>query len=163
MGPGVFDSRWLPHQASFYRLAFYILENEDEAKDAVQDLYLKLWAARDTLDSVENPKAYGLHLLRNLCIDRIRSHSRHPSSSLEHIEAAADDSSFGKLAAKEDTERLVKLMGRLPDKQRRILEMRAIEGLEYSEIAGRTGLSNVNVRVTVAMARKSLRKSMKGE
>ena len=77
MDSAVFDSVWLPHQAAFYRLAFYILENEDEARDAVQDLYLKLWDMREQLDSIDNPKAYGLHLLRNRCIDRIRSRTRH--------------------------------------------------------------------------------------
>ena len=54
MDSAVFDSVWLPYQAAFYRLEFYILENEDEARDAVQDLYLKLWDKREELDSTDH-------------------------------------------------------------------------------------------------------------
>jgi RNA polymerase sigma-70 factor (ECF subfamily) len=49
----------------------------------------------------------------------------------------------------------------LPRRQATILKMRAIEGLEYEEIARRTGRSQVNVRVHICMARKSLKKRMK--
>ena len=67
-----FHTVWMPLQARFYRIAFYILESEADAKDAVQDLYLKLWNLRDNLEMVQNPSAYGTMLLKNLCIDRIR-------------------------------------------------------------------------------------------
>ena len=49
----------------------------------------------------------------------------------------------------------------LPRRQATILKMRAIEGLEYEEIARRTGLSQVNLRVQVSIARKTLKKKMK--
>ncbi len=72
MTSAAFHSIWLPLQGRFYRIAFYILENEADAKDAVQELYLKLWNIRDQLDIIRNPAAYGSLLIRNLCIDRIR-------------------------------------------------------------------------------------------
>mgnify|MGYP002623187306 CR=1 FL=1 len=67
-----FHTVWVPLQDRFYRVAFYLLENRADALDAVQDLYVKLWKMRDSLDLVRNPGAYGTLLLRNLCIDRIR-------------------------------------------------------------------------------------------
>ena len=67
-----FHTVWLPLQGQFYRIAFYLLEDEADAKDAVQELYLKLWTLRDHLEMVREPAAYGSLLLRNLCIDRIR-------------------------------------------------------------------------------------------
>ena len=67
-----FQDTWIPLQGRFYRIAFYILEQEADAKDAVQDLYLKLWNLRDSLEMVQNPSAYGTLMLKNLCIDRIR-------------------------------------------------------------------------------------------
>ena len=69
---------YLPLTDGLYKVAFYILESEQDAKDAVQDLYIKLWDSRDTLDSVHNPMGYGIRLLKNICIDRIRKESRHP-------------------------------------------------------------------------------------
>ena len=67
-----FHTVWLPLQERFYRVAFYILENEADARDAVQDLYLKLWNLKDHLELIRQPSAYGALLMRNLCIDRIR-------------------------------------------------------------------------------------------
>ena len=75
MATGEFKRRWLPLSDRFYRVAFYILESREEALDAVQDLYAKLWKMGPALDSVLNPEAYGLALLKNMCMDRVR-HSR---------------------------------------------------------------------------------------
>ena len=44
-----FHTVWLPLQERFYRMAYFMLENDADAKDAVQDLYLKLWNIRDKL------------------------------------------------------------------------------------------------------------------
>ena len=51
-----FQDIWIPLQGRFYRIAFYILENEADARDAVQDLYLKLWNLRDHLELIRNPQ-----------------------------------------------------------------------------------------------------------
>ena len=83
-----FHTEWLPLQGRFYRVAYYILENESDAKDAVQELYLKLWSLRDHLDLIRDPAAYGSLLLRNLCIDRIRA--RRPSGPLPEQPSSKD-------------------------------------------------------------------------
>ena len=72
MTDSAFHTVWLPLQEKFYRVAFFILENEADARDALQDLYLKLWGLRDHLELIRQPSAYGAMLMRNLCIDRIR-------------------------------------------------------------------------------------------
>jgi RNA polymerase sigma-70 factor (ECF subfamily) len=52
---------------------------------------------------------------------------------------------------------LLQEMEKLPQKQRTVLRMKAVEGLEYEDIARRTGLSEVYIRVLVTMARKTLK------
>ena len=52
-------------------------------------------------------------------------------------------------------------MEKLPEKQREVLRMKTIEGLEYEEISRRTGISQVYVRVLIAMARKTLRAKLR--
>ena len=71
----------------------------------------------------------------------------------------ADASGPEKQMAEKDTlSRVMKEMERLPEKQAKVLRMRAVEGLEYDEIARRTGLSQVNIRVLISIARKTLKK-----
>ena len=55
-----FHTAYLSLAETLYRIAFYMLESEAEAEDALQELYLKLWDNRDSLDAVRSPKAYSI-------------------------------------------------------------------------------------------------------
>ena len=150
-----FHTVWIPLQERFYRVAYYILEDRADALDAVQDLYVKLWKMRDSLDLVENPGAYGALLVRNLCIDRIRR--ARPSEPL-------DDDLPGKpppdeaLMLRETLGALFQAMEKLPESQRKLLKMHLLQGMTYDEIAAATGLTPLNIRVQVSLARKKLKR-----
>lgn len=152
-----FHTVWMPLQARFYRIAFYILESEADAKDAVQDLYLKLWNLRDHLEMVQNPSAYGTMLLKNLCIDRIRrARPTEPPDEALALEPPADET----LQSQEELQQVQKAIGLLPATQRKLLMLRVFEGLSYEEIAQKTGLSPLNIRVQVSLARKRIKQSL---
>ena len=73
----------------------------------------------------------------------------------------ADASSPDKVATEKDKLRiLIHEIDKLPQKQSMVLKMRTIEGLEYDEISQRTGLSQVNIRVLISIARKTLKKNL---
>lgn len=148
-----FHTVWLPLRGQFYRIAFYLLENEADAKDAVQELYLKLWTLRDHLELIREPAAYGALLLKNLCIDRIRK--RKPREELRE-DQADDPPPDRQLEEKEALKAVLKDMAALPENQRKLLTMRVLEGLSYQEISQKTGLSALNIRVQVSLARKKL-------
>lgn len=149
-----FNTVWLPLQGRFYRMAYYMLENEADAKDAVQDLFLKLWNLRDHLEIIREPSAYGALMLKNLCIDRIRS--RHPAAELQE-NLVADDPPDRLMDIKEDLEAVSQAMEKLPPNQQKLLKLRVIRGLSYKEIEQETGLSSLNIRVQVSLARKKLK------
>ena len=84
-----FSNIWIPLADRFYRVAYYLLESEEDAEDALQELYLKLWAARSGLSGVQNPPAYGISMLKNICIDRIRKRmvrKAEPLDKIPHLE-----------------------------------------------------------------------------
>ena len=139
---------YLPLTDGFYRVAYYILESEQDARDAVQDLFIKLWNSRDTLDSVHNPMGYGIRLLKNLCIDRIRKESRLARADLSE-EIPADDTADGPQAAKEQAERLMRAVRKLPERQRAVLEMKLLRGM-----------SNLAVRVMISRARSKIKEAL---
>lgn len=153
-----FRKIWLPLADRFYRVAYHLLESRDDAEDAVQELYLKILSIPGKLVYVRDPAAYGITLLKNICIDRIR---RRESRKAEQLEELMATDAFGpdrKMTGKETLKRVMEEMRKLPEKQAMVLRMRALEGLEYDEIASRTGLSQVNIRVLISMARKTLKK-----
>ena len=152
-----FHTVWIPLQGRFYRIAYFILESEADAKDAVQELYLKLWNLRDHLELVHKPSAYGTMLLKNLCIDRIRrARSAGPPDQALALEPSAEAA----LEAREELGLVQKAIDMLPATQRKLLSLRIFDGLSYEEIAQKTGLSPLNIRVQVSLARKRIKQSL---
>ena len=120
MSSSEFKATWLPLENGFYRVALYMLEDAADAADAVQDLYIRLWTSRDKLDSIRQPKAYGLTMLKNICLDRLRHENVAKSEPLNVVEfRLGDDDSV--LAARETIKAVEKAMNRLPDNQRKVL------------------------------------------
>ena len=151
---------WIPLADRFYRVAYHLLESREDAEDAVQELYLKIMSSGKDLSSVQNPAAYGITLLKNICIDRIRRRKVRMTVQIEEY-MMSDASGPEKSAVDRDSlGRLMEEIERLPERQALVLRMRTLEGLEYEEIAKRTGLSQINVRVLTSMARKTLKKRM---
>ena len=162
-----FKSIWLPLSGRFYRVAFYILESQEDAEDAVQDLFSRLWKMRDSLGSVKNPVAFGITVIRNICLDKIRSKqaNRTIKPAPEVFESVSDPEADlnTRLIGKQNLEKIRSCMARLPDKQREVLESRVFKGLSFQEIANRTGMSEVNVRVKLSNARKNLKRMIEHE
>lgn len=162
-----FKRVWLPLSDNFYRAAFSILGEEADAKDAVQDLFIKLWNSRENIDRVEQPLAYGLAALRNICIDRLRKRSGRLAKEVDishvHEEKSQSMSEGGDriLIRKETLSMLEKALGKLPEKQRAVMKLRFYEQLSYDEIAARTGMSALNARVLVSRARSTISREMK--
>lgn len=154
-----FRKSYLTLGESFYRVAFYMLESEADAEDAVQDLYLRLWNSRDTLDSVHNPRAYGITLLRNICIDRIRRASGQLRGELTES-LPAEGSSDTQVCTRERFDRVMRAVEMLPESERQVLTMRVFDGLGYEEISERTGKSGLTLRVLLSNARRKIKKAM---
>ena len=150
-----------------YRYALYRLGNPEDAEDAVQDLFSKLWKMRGTLGLVKNPLAFGITVIRNICLDKVRSKmaSRTVTPAPEVFESVPDHGNdlSRSLIGKENLEKIRVCMARLPDKQREVLEMRIFEDMSFKEIASRTGMSEVNVRVKLSNARKNLKRMIEHE
>ena len=164
----VFKEVWLPLSDSFYRVAYSMLGTEADARDAVQDLYIRLWNARHNLDTVSSPLPYGIRVIRNICIDRIRLRSaRGESQDVESVK----ENRLQELGIQAGADRVMidremlgilgRTMDSLPENQRKVMEMRFFRQLDYDEIVEKTGLSAINVRLLVNRARKTVIAAMK--
>ena len=155
-----FRNIWLPLSDRFYRAAYYMLESQQDAEDAVQELYLKLWRSRDSVHGLRNPVAYGLSLLKNICLDRIRRREVRKSELLD-LAAPPESPPHDRQTDAKDMLKLVMLeMDQLPQKQAEVMKMMVLEGMDYKEISKRTGLSQVHIRVLISTARKTLKQKL---
>lgn len=153
-----FKSNILPVSKKLLRFATHFLKDEDEAKDVVQDVFLKLWQKRDELENIENIEAYALRMTRNRCLDTIRANktiSINAETDRKIKEESVDV--HVQIEYSESANQIKKLIERLPDLQRTVMIMRDIEQLTYDEIAESTELQLNAIRVNLSRARKKVR------
>src|ERR1044071_480273 len=80
-----FQNRVLPTKNKLFRFALRFLGNEEEAKDVVQEVLIKVWNGRDQMNEVQNWEAWCMRITKNLSLDRIRSLSRRQTQSIENV------------------------------------------------------------------------------
>jgi RNA polymerase sigma-70 factor (ECF subfamily) len=153
-----FKTNILPISNKLLRFATHFLKNGDEAKDAVQDVFLKLWQKRDELEKIENIEAYALQMTKNRCLDLIRANKTTPISAEtdRKIKEEPVDAHL-QLEFSESANQIKKIINKLPDLQRTVMFMRDIEQFSYDEIAEATELQINAIRVNLSRARKKVR------
>ena len=157
-----FKRLFLPLHPKLFRIAYALVENKFDAEDILQDAYYKLWSRRNELTDVQNPEAFCVTLVKNLCIDFLRSPRvrRHNEEITEVVTFSPDSSPDEKLEMKDKVQQVRHLVSRLPENQRQVLRLRGIEDCSMDEIEQITGLSAVNIRVLLSRARKIIREQL---
>ncbi|MGD9931935.1 MAG: RNA polymerase sigma factor [Mangrovibacterium sp.] len=153
-----FKTTILPLSNKLLRFAAQLTNDEDEARDIVQDVFLKLWQKRDSLGQVENMEAFAMRMTRNRCLDLFRG--KHTiAMDDEKLKRHRDEQSNlqQEIELSETAVLIRKLIGQLPDMQRTVMHLRDIEQYEYEEIARVTDLNVNAIRVTLSRARKKVR------
>lgn len=157
MSRETFINDWIPLRNGLYRVACRLLGSAAEAEDAVQDLYLKLWKTSGSLDGVRHPKAYCLTLLKNSCLDRLKSKRMSGRSSIDGVEPEQPPED-GQIAARQKMQAVLEAVESLPERERTVLKMKIIDDLSYEQIQKRTGIPYLSLRVLLSGARKKLKK-----
>ncbi|WP_052671163.1 RNA polymerase sigma factor [Draconibacterium sediminis] len=153
-----FKTSVLPVSNKLLRFATHFLHDEDQARDVVQDVFLKLWQRKETLDEVENIEAFAMRMTRNRCLDVIRANRTVPidEDTDRRLKAKTIDV-HSKVELGESAKQIKMLIGQLPELQQNIMHMRDIEQLSYDEIEEATGLQRNAIRVNLSRARKKVR------
>lgn len=155
MDANEFNSLFSALSDKLFRMAKSILKDVDEAKDAVQELQLKLWEKRTALSDAENKNTFTLRAMRNLCIDSLRK-----KQFSEHLNPDFDLPGQHEgylLDTKDMADYVISLIDKLPELQRTIIRMRDVEEMEISEIAAITELTENAVTVNLSRARTKIR------
>ncbi|WP_319480335.1 sigma-70 family RNA polymerase sigma factor [uncultured Draconibacterium sp.] len=153
-----FKTSVLPVSNKLLRFATHFLHDEDQARDVVQDVFLKLWQRKETLDEVENIEAFAMRMTRNRCLDVIRANKTVPidEDTDRKLKAKTIDV-HSKVELGESATQIKMLIGQLPELQQKIMHMRDIEQLSYDEIEEATELQRNAIRVNLSRARKKVR------
>lgn len=155
-----FDSYVKQMSRKLYGLAFRILRKQDEAEDAVQEVFLRLWKMGDRLDSYNSIDALATTMTKNYCIDQVRK-----SRQLADLESDYDDRSATSPAdimeGAESISIITEIISGLSANYREMISLRDIDGLSYEEISQKTGQNINTIRVNISRARAMIRDEYK--
>ena len=148
----------LPLKDKLFRLAYRITFNRQEAEDIVQDTMIRVWSRREELKEVESIEAYCIIITKNLAIDRSqKKEAQHVRLDPEVETVPVISGPYDKLVNEERLDIIHRLINKLPDKQRMIIQLRDVEGKSYKEIAIILDLSEEQVKVNLFRARQKVR------
>ena len=149
----------MPFKDKLYRLAKRILVSKDEAEDAVQEVFLKLWNGKKNIENYKNPEAFAITMTKNYCLDRLKS-KQASNLKIVHNNYQTSENIEKKIEANDEVEIVFKIMETLPEQQRIVLQLRDVEQFEFSEIAQMLDSNETAIRVALSRARKTVRDAM---
>ncbi len=157
-----FNNLVLPMSKKLLHFAFQMLHDKGEAEDAVQEVILKLWKIRDTLENYDSLEAFSMKVTRNWCLDRLKAKKPLYIEGYQkgYDRLAAEENPHRQMEKTERLNLLAAVMDKMPEPQRLVIRLRDIEGLEFEQIAEIMD-SNVNaLRVSLSRARSKLKEEL---
>jgi RNA polymerase sigma-70 factor, ECF subfamily len=154
-----FKTRMLPYARKLYPMVKRLLGNEEEVRDALQEVMIKLWNKREFLEGCQNQGGYILTVARNYCFDLMKKQKTRTVESLDEagisIPASPEDPD-----SREKWEHVHRIVENLPPKYREILQLREMDGFSFEEIHELTGLEMPYIRVLLSRSRMKVKEEM---
>ena len=147
---------------SLFSYASYIVHDADLAHDVLQEVFLKLWQIRKTVDPNRSLKALLYQMVRNISLNHERRKKTHATDSLG--ETAIEPSTGSLIEEDYNTEqlglRIERWIDEMPDRRREAFVLSRFEGLSHDEIARVMTLTPRTVNNHIVLALQYLRARM---
>jgi RNA polymerase sigma factor (sigma-70 family) len=155
-----FNKEFLPVKDKLFRLAKTMLQNREDAEDALQEVFMKLWKNNEMIGDLKNPEAYAMKVMKNFCLDKLKGRkNKHMVEISENQMEKENITPFSTVSFENLKDLMLKLFSTLPEQQRMIIHMRDIEHYSYEEIEDVTGMNVNAIRVNLSRARKNVKGS----
>ena len=146
------------YQDQAWTVARYMLKDAQEAEDATQEAFVKLWHNRDNIDP-DKVKPWLMKVTRNGCLDRLRRRR----DSVEFEESHMSEVASGPMQDAEVSETatwLKRAIASLKEPYRSLVVLRDINQHSYEKVAGMLELNLAQVKTYLHRARKQLRQQL---
>jgi RNA polymerase sigma-70 factor (family 1) len=145
------------YNRKLYPFIFAMVKSETDAKEVLQEVFLKLWLQRESLTTIDNPGAWLHTVANNATYDLLRAQSRYALRIKNSPQpGAAADTTMEELDAKFTKALIDEAVEQLPAKRRQVFTMARMEGMTRREIALELNISENTVRNQLAAAMDSV-------
>ena len=155
-----FLEKVMPFKDKLFRFAKSILISSDEAEDATQEVFIKLWNRKDELHKYKSLEAFAMTITKNYCLDKLKN--KH-SNNLRIVHSNYDSGFKNPEQITElnnTIDHVKQIIETLPEQQRMIIQLRDIEQYNLDEIEEVLEISNATIRVNLSRARKKVREEL---
>jgi RNA polymerase sigma-70 factor (family 1) len=147
------------YKERLFSFAYGLTHSKSDAEEIVQDVFMKLWENRSTLDKIEQPGSYVYRMVRNRSLDLLAKAGR-DQALIQQVWAnmkGSEELSEEILLAKESQELIEAAVALLPEKKQRIFQLSRRHALSHDEIAGMLGISKQTVKNNLSEALRHIR------
>ncbi len=154
------------HQGMVFRLAFRLLCNTEDAKDIVQETFIRVWKNLNKFDVKQKFTTWLYKITSNLCYDRLKSIKYKINNHAVDLEEGnilqpfSSENVESDYINKELIKRIKILTTELTPKQKIVFTLRDLEGLEIDEIIKITGQTAKKIKSNLYLARKQIREKI---
>lgn len=141
-----------------FRLALSLLHEEEDARDVVHEVYLRLWESDSRVD---NPKAYVIRAVRNSCISRIRHLDVREKVRMKLMLEPQPEEFDPEDFQQRNVEVLDAMDRLLTFREREVVDKIYMEGKSYKETVATLGVTVAAINKNVVGALKKLRTHFK--
>ncbi len=139
-----FSALFYAYKDKLYNFLYHFTKSETKAEDLLQEVFMKVWQARDTLSSVDNLNAYIFKIAQNMAIDQLRRMAKdilYITETLADIDEVDTENPSELLLNSELKEIIHEAIEKLPPQQQKIFTMRYFEGWDHEKIASELNIS----------------------
>ncbi|MBO7415160.1 MAG: sigma-70 family RNA polymerase sigma factor [Bacteroidaceae bacterium] len=150
-------------QGMVYSLSLKMLADVEEAKDAVQDTFIKVWQNIDSYDDRYSFSTWVYTIASRICLDRLRKVKPiGPADADERVfEQVADDTDPERRLESSEWVSVIKVLANgLGGKQKLVFTLSQLEGLETAQITEITGLDAEQIKSNLYAAKKNIRERL---
>ena len=152
-----FKMQVLPLNTKLYYFALRYLKDSEDAKDAVQEVFVKLWVISDKLGSYSKLKSFIYTVTRNLCLDKLKAKRTYSLPETNKMEPVQSGTPAKELDDYERLQLVKNIIDGLPEQQRHVVQLRDIDECTFEEIAEILDMELNAIRVNLSRARKKIR------
>jgi RNA polymerase sigma-70 factor (ECF subfamily) len=150
------------HARFVYQVAYAVLGHPQEAEDAAQETFIRVWKHAKELSGILNERAWLARIAWRVASDSRRKHSKLEivaDEGLLESEASGIDAEEGMIRSQQ-VALLQRMIAMLPNDLREILALSTVEEMTSVEIAAALGISESSVRGRLLRARQLLREKV---
>lgn len=150
------------HQYMVYTLAFRLLCNDEDAKDVVQETFIKVWKHLDSFNTELKFSTWIYSITAHQCYDILKKTKQNSILRIDdqdRIRAFISNEDMEKTLINAELSQIIIFLTRdLTPKQKLVFTLCDLEGLEVEEIKSITTLSAGKIKSNLYLARQYIRK-----